>query len=625
MSKDVQRASICKDSKTLFALLNQVFGPCSLSTVPLKSKDNTTLLKDPNDILWCWHEHFKDLFFNPSEVDNDVIDSLPQLRMRHHMDRTPTFHELELAVKQINSGKVSVEIPIELLKTGSQNVLHAIHESFVKCWVGTSIPQDWINVIIISLFQGKGEKCLCDNFRGITLLESVGKILARLLLNRLTEDICPAVIPESQSGFRSGRGTADMIFAVRQVQEKCVEQQMPLYQVFVDLTKAFDTVNRNALWKILAKIGCPPMFVRMVKELHRNMKARVNFNGQLSDELAVENGVKQGDILAPTLFSIFFAVLLSYAFQHCDKGVLLRFRTTGKLFNLRRFNTKSKTFEALVRDLLYADDADFMAHIEADMQHIMDRFSHACTAFGLKISLKKTKVMFTPAPDEPYIQPNIIVYGTRLGVVDTFLYLGSFVSRDGALDTEIYSRISKGAVAFGKLEKRVWADRGITINTKINIYKTCVLTVILYAAETWTTYRRHIKLLEHFHLKCLRRIMNIKWQSSIPDTAVLEKAQCPNIESLIVSSQMRWTGHIVRMEDTRLPKQIFYGQLVNAKRPRHKPRKRFKDCLKYNLKELNIDDGVWEETALIRDKWRNSVRDGCKLLESNRLGRAKLK
>ena len=78
-----------------------------------------------------------------------------------------------------------------------------------------------------------------------------------------------------KNGFRSGRGTVDMIFSVRKIQEKCIEQQKPLYQVFVDLNKAFDTVNREALWKILTQIGCPSTFVNMFKELHRNMKARV--------------------------------------------------------------------------------------------------------------------------------------------------------------------------------------------------------------------------------------------------------------------------------------------------------------------------------------------------------------
>ena len=151
--------------------------------------------------------------------------------------------------------------------------------------------------------------------------------------------------------------------------------------------------------------------------------------------------IKQGDILAPTLFSIYFAMLLAYAFQECGIGIHLRFRTTGKFFDLRRFNCKSKIFNTLIRELLYADDADFVAHTENDMQHIMGRFSAACVAFGLTISLRKTKVMFTPAPGKPYIEPNIFVNGTRLEVVDTFLYLGSALSGDGSLDAEIHSRI----------------------------------------------------------------------------------------------------------------------------------------------------------------------------------------
>ena len=237
----------------------------------------------------------------------------------------------------------------------------------------------------------KGEKSICDHYRGITLLESVGKVLARLILNRLTEDICPNVIPESQNGFRSGRGTVDMIFSLRQIQENCIEQQNSLYQIFVNLTKAFDTVNREALWKRLTKVGCPSTFVNMFKELHRNMEACVTFNSQLSGEIVINDGVKQGDILPSTLFSIFFAVLLTHAFEDCDQDIPIQFTTSGKVFNLRRFSTKLEILAELIRELLYAGDAVFLAHKQIDMQHIMDHFSRACNAFGLDISLKSQK------------------------------------------------------------------------------------------------------------------------------------------------------------------------------------------------------------------------------------------
>ena len=98
-----------------------------------------------------------------------------------------------------------------------------------------------------------------DNHRGISLLSHAGKILARVLLNRLIHHLeSNVLLPESQCGFRSGRGTADMIFAVRQLQEKCQEQNQALYLTFVDLTKAFDTVCRDGLWAIMKKYGCPP-------------------------------------------------------------------------------------------------------------------------------------------------------------------------------------------------------------------------------------------------------------------------------------------------------------------------------------------------------------------------------
>ena len=93
--------------------------------------------------------------------------------------------------------------------------------------------------------------------RGISLLSAAGKIFARILLNRLSSHITPEVVPETQCGFRSNRSTVDMIFCLRQLQEKCIEQDRPLYIVFVDFTKAFDTVGRTGLWQLLKKYGCP--------------------------------------------------------------------------------------------------------------------------------------------------------------------------------------------------------------------------------------------------------------------------------------------------------------------------------------------------------------------------------
>ena len=162
------------------------------------------------------------------------------------------------------------------------------------------------------------------------------------------------------------------------------------------------------------------------------------------------------------------------------------------------------------------------------LQHIMDHFSQACSAFGLNISRKKTKVMFTPVLGKPYIEPNITVNIARLNVVEIFVYLGNTITRDDSLDAEIYSRISKTSLAFGKLEKRIWADRDITISTKIGVYRTCYNGNALFS---WNMDHRQKTYQIVWTLpSSLRCIMNIKWQTDSPDTIVLEKAECPNIE-----------------------------------------------------------------------------------------------
>jgi len=113
-----------------------------------------------------------------------------------------------------------------------------------------ALPQDFNDAIIVTIYKKKGERSECGNHRGISLLSVAGKMLAKIVLNRI-RSISEDVLPESQYGFRAGRLTTDMIFTLRQLQEKASEQCQPLYVVVVDFSKAFDTVDTQTLWKVL--------------------------------------------------------------------------------------------------------------------------------------------------------------------------------------------------------------------------------------------------------------------------------------------------------------------------------------------------------------------------------------
>ena len=493
-----------------------------------------------------------------------------------------------------------------------------IHTFICKLWEEETVPEDWVNAILVAIFKNKGLREECGNYRGISLLVSAGKILAGVLLNRLNNEVAKHALPESQCGFRANRGTLDMIFTARQIQEKCQEQQMDLYQ-------AFDTVHRKSLWIVLKKLGCPEKFVSMIKALHDGMKAWVNINGELTEPIDVENGVKQGDILGPTLFSLYFAMVFKNALKNCKEGVFIRYRTSGRLMNLKRFSAKSKVLHKLIQDLLYADDCDLVTHIEADMQHLMDLISKSCKAFGLTISIPKTEVMYQPAPGNHYVEPIIFVEGVRLKVVDKFTYLGSTLNRFATLDDEITARIQKAALAFKSLEDRAWSKRSIKKSTKVKIYSACVLTALLYACETWSAYKKHVRILERFHQRCLRRIMNVHWQTHTPDTEILDRSGLGSIESLLHRHRLRWVGNLIRMPDFRIPKQVLYGELVQGKRPQHKPKLRYKDSVRTSLKAFSIAEDNWEATALDQVEWDKLLVSGSKVFETSRTNHQKLK
>ena len=145
-------------------------------------------------------------------------------------------------------------------------------ELFQCMWRKEAIPQDFKDASIIHLYKRKGNPQVCENHRGISLLSIAGKILAKILLNLLNAHLDKTgLIPKSQCGFRKDRGTIDMIFTARQLQDKCQEQNVDLYMAFVDLTKAFDTGSRDGLWKIMAKFGFPPRYIAMVRQFHDGM------------------------------------------------------------------------------------------------------------------------------------------------------------------------------------------------------------------------------------------------------------------------------------------------------------------------------------------------------------------
>ena len=236
------------------------------------------------------------------------------------MGELPSVKEITKAIEHLRSGKAArvYGIPKELWKDGGTALHCKQHKLLVCCWEQGKLPSDLHNAVIIAGYKNKGEKSDCSNYRGITLLSIIVKMLARVLLNRLVPTITEDHLPETQCGFRVNRGTTDMVFIFRELQEKCREHNKGLYVAFVDLTKAFDTVSRKGLWMIMECLGCSPKFLNMVIQLHKDQCSQVRLNSDLSGSLPIVNSVKQGCVRTSILFSLFISMMLKQVIEDPD-------------------------------------------------------------------------------------------------------------------------------------------------------------------------------------------------------------------------------------------------------------------------------------------------------------------
>ena len=239
--------------------------------VPLKTRsvrdEEGHTCSTPQQQHGRWRRHFTNLLNIVSEVDVSEIEQARQRPTRAEMADPPTSEELENAISKLRNGKAAGQSGIlpEMVKAACGNVDFFDHllELATTIWNEQQVPQDWVDAVLIPIPK-KGDLCNCDNWRGIALLDVVGKVVATILQERL-QVLAEQELPESQCGFRKGRSCTDMIFVVRQLMEKSWEHRAKTFFTFVDLKKAYDSVPRRGMWLALKKLGVPEKTINLVR------------------------------------------------------------------------------------------------------------------------------------------------------------------------------------------------------------------------------------------------------------------------------------------------------------------------------------------------------------------------
>ena len=145
-------------------------------------------------------------------------------------------------------------------------------------------------------------------------------------------------------------------------------------------------------------------------------------------------------------------------------------------------------------------------------------------------------------------EENIMVVANKLNSLLEFIYLGSIISSIGCIDDEIQRRMAKASASFGRLRQRLWNNHHVSMRVKGKIYRVIVLSTLLYGAETWPMYRRQVKKLHAFMMRHLRSIMRITCMDKVTNKEILERTGMPSMEDFLIRKNLRWTGHLMRMQ-----------------------------------------------------------------------------
>jgi hypothetical protein len=265
------------------------------------------------------------------------------------------------------------------------------------------MPAAWKNVIIVSVYKRKGPVDDCNNHRGISLISHNSKLLERMILERL-EPALEEYVPQNQYGFKKKCGTADAILISKLLGKSAYNQRMADIRCYVDLTKAYDKVNRELLWRILRRLGIPDRLVNLITSFHEGAYAQAQVNGVLSNPFPLHRDLKQGSVLSPILFNIFFGALIRAFEAECAQkeatssqvlGAHIKYNLAEGFMNPTTLKNPSApgVLTQVLYDILYADDCVIFASSEEGLQSMMESFDRISTEFGMEIAIKKTQVL----------------------------------------------------------------------------------------------------------------------------------------------------------------------------------------------------------------------------------------
>ena len=583
-AQEAENAAQTGNMSKVYKITKTLSGKKTGVTSPHIKNSEGILLTNPVNIEERWVQHFKTILNRPPPVRTADI---PPAQTRLNINcNSPTLQEIKNAIKSLKNDKAAGPdgIPAELLKVNPDTTAEMLLPIFKKIWEEETFPEDLKNGHL-SVLPKKGDLKDCNNYRGIMLMSAPGKILTKILLERMKNTV-DAILRKNQAGFRSNRSCTDQIATLRIIIEQSTELNSPLYVHFLDYSKAFDSIDRESLWKIMAHYGIPDKIISLVKSMYEGSGGCIIHKGKLTTFFEITTGVRQGCLLSPFLFLLCIDWILRQSTENEQNGI-------------------QWTIESKLDDLDFADDVALLSHTLKQMQDKTDNIKENSAKLGLTINTAKTKFLRLKTNNNQ----NLKVDNEPIEEVEQFVYLGSVITTTGGTTEDVDARIKKAKGAFAQLSK-LWNARDISLRTKMRLFQSNVKSVLLYGSESWFMTKAIETKLQVFVNKCLRRLLKIYWPENIRNNVLWERTKQKPIELQIKERKFRWLGHTLRKDNTEISKQALRWN-PQGQRRRGRPKNSWRRQMEKELTSLRLTLNTAETEAQDRVAWRGLVCGLC--------------
>ena len=462
-----------RQSRIAWQTINEVSRRKSTTKAKLKTANQQERIK-------LWKQHFENLLGNPPKVTQEPIARIISKQLNIKLEPF-TQEELDSVLRKIKNRKAAGldEIPPEVWKTRQfDDILlrHCNDQNPIDRWMkGCILP-----------FPKKGDLGLAKNYWGITLTSIVAKIYNALLRNRIEPKI-DNILWKNQNGFRRNRSTTSQILTIRRILEGVRAKNLQATLLFVDFTKAFDSIYRGKMEQFLIAYGLPKETVAAITILYKNTKVKV----RSPDGDTEYFDIVAGDTLAPYLFIICLDYVLRTSIDKIKEN---GFELTKK--RSRRYPARTIT------DADYTDDIAILANTPNQAETLLHSLERAVAGIGLHVNERKTEYMcFNQTGDISTRE------GTSLKLVDKFTYLGSSAS---STEKDIDTRLTKTLTAIDSLSI-IWRC-DLTNKMKCSFFQEAVISILLYGCINWTLTKRLEKKLDGNYTRMPRAILNKSWR-----------------------------------------------------------------------------------------------------------------